>query len=270
MNKNYHHKNVKENRVRRLTSKSLSSMLLYKFINEYGYGKGMVTAKAIVDDIMQLIEAYYVDTSKLKIGEMLWVAAVKGQPQFYGKNIHNTKKKAIKLTLFNEEDIEKLGDKRISFKKIQNSRIVRWTKEANRQGTGLTLEDLSALSAINPSKLSEELKEYRKTTNEILPLRGYIDDIGRGTTHKRQIIKLHLKNYLSPDIARMTSHSKDAVDRYINDFQIISMLSEKFDKELIPVLARKSKLLVEEYLKICQSHGKGGDNKAKLASVGVI
>jgi hypothetical protein len=260
MNKNYHHKNVKENRVRRLNAKSLRNMLLYKFIHEYGYGKGLVAASAIVDDIVKLIQTFYVDTSHLKIGEMLWVAAVKGQSQFYGKNINNTKKKVIKLSVFNEDDIQKLGDKRVSFKEIRIARVARWINEANQQGAGLTLEDLSALIAINQSKLSEDLVKYQKKTKKLLPLRGYIEDIGGGTTHKKQIIDLHLQNYLSPDIARMTSHSKDAVDRYINDFQIISTLAKKFDRNIIPILARKSKSLVEEYLKICQTHKKGGDN----------
>ncbi|MFH1683930.1 MAG: DUF1670 domain-containing protein, partial [Candidatus Margulisiibacteriota bacterium] len=131
-----------------------------------------------------------------------------------------------------------------------------------------TQEDLSALVAMSVSALSQELKKYQARTKSSLPLRGYIEDIGRGTTHKKQIIGLHLQNHLTTEIARMTSHSKDAVDRYVNDFQIISMLSKKFDKEIIPVLARKSKTLVEEYLKICGNHQK--KNGAKLPCVGVI
>ena len=258
MKNNYHHKNVKKNRVNRLNAKSFKSLLLYKFLHEYGYNNGMVTASAIVEDIVKLIETYYLDAMHLKIGEMLWEAAVKGQPQFYGKNIRNTKKKVIKLTLFDEEDIEELGRERVDFKKIKLARTVRWIKEADRQGCGLTQEDLSALALMSPSVISEKLKEYQRQNNEVLPLRGYVEDIGRGTTHKKQIISLHLQNYLSSDIARKTSHSKDAVDRYINDYQIVSMLAEKFDRAVIPQLARKSKVVVEEYLKMCQTSTEGG------------
>lgn len=254
MKRNYRAKDAKAERQKRLSSKSLKAMLLYKFLNEYGYSNGMVTARAIVEDIIKLVETYFVNREHLKIGEMLWIAAVKGQPQFYGKNIHNTEKKVIRLTVFNEEDLQKMGERRTDYRQIQVSRLVRWTKEANQQGSCLTMEDLSAIGLMSQSIVSLELKKYQGVDKASLPLRGYLEDIGRGTTHKKQIINLHLQNYLSPDIARITSHSKDAVDRYINDFQIISMLSKKFDKEIIPVLARKSKTLVEEYLKICQNH----------------
>lgn len=267
MKRNYHSKDIKKDRKERLSAKSLKSMLTYKFLNEYGYSNGRVAVQAIVEDIVKFVETYFVHISHLKVGQMLWVAPIKGQTQFYGRNIHNTKKKVIKLTVFDQDDIEKLG-KGIKCKELRVLRAVRWLKEANEQGTCLTLEDLSALVIMSVSDISEELKAYQAKTKSSLPLRGYIEDIGRGTTHKKQIINLHLQNHLTPEIARMTSHSKDAVDRYVNDFQIISMLSEKFDKNIIPVLARKSKALVEEYLKICQGYRKGGD--AKLSSVGVI
>lgn len=267
MKRNYHPKNSKAEIQKRISSKSLKALLLYKFLNEYGYSNGRVTAQAIVADILKLVETYFVHQEHLKIGEMLWVASVKGQAQFYGKNIHNTEKKVIKLTVFNEEDIPKEGTEKTNYRQIQVARLVRWTKEANQQGSCLTIEDLSVLGLMSISSVSQELKKYQGENKASLPLRGYLEDIGRGTTHKKQILNLHLQNYLSSDIARMTSHSKDAVDRYINDFQIISMLSKKFDKNIIPVLARKSKTLVEEYLKICR--GYQTENTCKVASVGV-
>lgn len=267
MNRNYRAKDAKAERQQRLSSKSLKAMLLYKFLSEYGYSNGMVTARAIVEDIIKLVETYFINQAHLKIGEMLWVAAVKGQPQFYGKNIHNTEKKVVRLTIFNEEDLQKLGESRTDYRQIQVSRMVRWTKEANQQGACLTMEELSAIGLMSQAVVSQELKKYQGEDKASLPLRGYLEDIGRGTTHKKQILSLHLQNYLSSDIARMTYHSKDAVDRYINDFQIISMLSKKFDKNIIPVLARKSKTLVEEYLKICRSYQKESANA--VASVGV-
>ncbi len=267
MKKNYHPKNSKAEMRKRMSSKSLKAMLTYKFLNEYGYGNGMVAAQAIVEDIVKLVETYFVHRQHLKIGEMPWVASVKGQAQFYGKNIHNTKKKVIKLTVFSEADLPSEGVEKTKYKQVQVSRLARWTKEANQQGACLTIEDLSALGLMSISMISQGLKEYQGKDKASLPLRGYLEDIGRGTTHKKQILNLHLQNYLSSDIARMTSHSKDAVDRYINDFQIISMLSKKFDKEIIPVLARKSKTLVEEYLKICQNCRI--ENRVEPVSVGV-
>ena len=43
-------------------------------------------------------------------------------------------------------------------------------------------------------------------------------------THKREIITLYLENYLTPEIAIKTNHSKEAVDRYINDYHRVETL----------------------------------------------
>jgi hypothetical protein len=41
-------------------------LLIHRFLNSYGYDKGSVTAKAIVDDILTTIEHYFVIT--LRVG----------------------------------------------------------------------------------------------------------------------------------------------------------------------------------------------------------
>ena len=44
---------------------------------------------------------------------------------------------------------------------------------------------------------------------------------GRFITHKREIVTLYLQGYLTPKIASKTNHSKEAVDRYIRDFEAV-------------------------------------------------
>ena len=44
---------------RRLTKRTLSSLLLYKFLHEYGYDKGEVVAGAIVVDICAVVRDYF-------------------------------------------------------------------------------------------------------------------------------------------------------------------------------------------------------------------
>jgi len=46
-------------KMKRLQSKSIQQLLLYRFLNHYGYDKGTVTARAIIDDILQLIDDYF-------------------------------------------------------------------------------------------------------------------------------------------------------------------------------------------------------------------
>ncbi len=54
---------IQRKKVRRLKSKSLKELLLYRFLNHYGYDKGEVTAQAIIDDILGLIDEYFLVTS---------------------------------------------------------------------------------------------------------------------------------------------------------------------------------------------------------------
>ncbi len=67
-------------KVRRLKSKSLKQLLLYRFLNHYGYDKGQVTARAIIDDILALIDEYFLVTSldenlhHLHYGQLVWMA----------------------------------------------------------------------------------------------------------------------------------------------------------------------------------------------------
>ncbi|MBU1116239.1 MAG: hypothetical protein KKE09_14015, partial [Bacteroidetes bacterium] len=50
---------LQNKKYRRLKDKSLEQHLLFRFINNYGYDKGCVTATAIIKDILQVVEQYY-------------------------------------------------------------------------------------------------------------------------------------------------------------------------------------------------------------------
>ena len=58
---------INEKKFRRINDKSLRQLLIHRFLNDYGYDKGEVTATAIVDDILKTVEDYFVIT--LPLGE---------------------------------------------------------------------------------------------------------------------------------------------------------------------------------------------------------
>ena len=53
---------INEKKFRRINDKSLRQLLIHRFLNDYGYDKGEVTATAIVDDILKIVEDYFVIT----------------------------------------------------------------------------------------------------------------------------------------------------------------------------------------------------------------
>ena len=69
---------IAKRRYHRIKGKSLKKVLVDRFLNHYGYDKGVVTATAIVDDILTTVESYYrySDNSLIKPGQMVWHAVL--------------------------------------------------------------------------------------------------------------------------------------------------------------------------------------------------
>lgn len=97
-----------------MSGKSLRNLLLFRFLHHYGYDKGEVTAKPIVDDILSLIERYFVvckpddNSLYLQYVQMAWLAVPIDEKTGRGKSISETKTKPVVLTFISDEDIESL------------------------------------------------------------------------------------------------------------------------------------------------------------------
>jgi len=235
---------------RRIKGKSLKHIILDRFLNHYGYDKGAVTASAIIDDLLALIEQYYRynDNSFLKPGQIVWHAVPVDEYPRKGKSMAQTKLKPVVLDMITDDDIEGLktpvGTHELKMKKIE-----RLTTQAYDQGALLSQLDLAVLLASTTVTVGICVREYHNLYNRPLPTRGNIQLIGSGQTHKRAIIALHLKGYLVPTICQKTNHSKESVERYIHDYEAIKTLSEKFDDvDLISRIVRLTPSVVKQYL----------------------
>lgn len=247
----------KMRQIKRLNRKSLDQLLLTKFLNEYGYEKGIVAARALIKDIVNTTDSYYAKDDTLRPGQIIWLATDKNERQAKGKTADNFKRKLIKLTLYSSEDVKPLEDRYSCFTQIKKLRTFRLIKEAYDQETVLTLEDISILLAVSVGTVSQWVLEYQKKNNEYLPTRGNIADIGPGITHKKQIINLYVKGMLTPEISRKTNHSRDAVDRYISDFERIKILKERnFSANEISHITGRGITVVQQYFEILQNSNK--------------
>lgn len=68
----------------RFKKRSLSELLVHKFLTEYGYSHGPVIAKAIVTDILEIIESCYPERVPPKT--VVWLA-VRREWRGYKKGI---------------------------------------------------------------------------------------------------------------------------------------------------------------------------------------
>jgi hypothetical protein len=124
-------------------------------------------------------------------------------------------------------------------------KAARLAAEARRQGGLLCLPDLAFLLGMGTNSLQQSIAR----SGLFVPTRGTIIDIGRGVTHRAQIVGLYVEGYTETQIVRRTHHSYDAVASYIEEFCRVMLLC---DRGLPPghirkVLGRSLKL-INEYI----------------------
>ena len=225
-------------------------MLRHRFLTAYGFEKGPVLVDAIVDDILQLLEQYYVTPEHQCVGQVIWLAAHKDERQYYGKTMATTRLLPIKLNLLADEDYQLLAEGASMHSSPTHSPAF---SEAYEQDTLLTYLEVALLVGWNEDTVGEVVRTERKQGNR-LPTRGWIHDMGRAPTHKGMIIDLYLRGLLTPDIAARTSHHPQSVDRYIKNFDVVRGLAQRFSPQEIPQLARIQPCVVDEYLAILEEH----------------
>lgn len=239
---------------RRLRDKNLEQHLLHRFMNNYGYDKGEVTAKAIIRDLLNLIEDYFLvgeiddNLRFIKHGSLIWMAVPVDEYPQRGKSIAQTKLKPIVLSFISDEDIDLLANG-FPTSLLRKTRIRRLVDEAYDQGALLTQLDLSIFLGICDAVVSKYVNEIQ-SEGKLLPTRGNIHDLSGAITHKREIITLYLEGYLTPQIGSKTNHSKEAVDRYIKDYHKVETLWSHGITSLdeISHLSHLSKKVVQQYI----------------------
>ena len=247
-------KEIRLKKFRRIHDKSLEQVLLHRFLNHYGYEKGEVTARAIVRDLLQLIERHFLicrpekDSVLLKYGQMAWPAVPIEERPKRGQRIQDIPMKLVVLTFLSDEDVQSIRDGFRS-RELRIRRMVRWIDEAFDQGALLSQLDLAILLNVCDKVVSDYVNDYQRTSGRLLPTRGNVHDLSGHITHKREIVSLYLQGRDTPHIARKTRHSKDAVDRYIRDFETVRILTRiSTDPVRIGQLARLNPKVVQQYL----------------------
>ncbi len=241
-------------KIRRLKDKNLHSLLLHRFLNQYGYDKGQITAKAIIDDIIKLIDDYFLvstlddDLHHINHGQLVYMAVPVDEYPKRGKAIAQTRMKPVVLSFITDADIEHLAHG-FDSKSLRKKRLTRWLDETFDQGALLTQLDLAILLGVCDAVVSQYVNEIQ-SEGKLLPTRGNIHDLSGAITHKREIITLYLDGYFTPEIAMKTKHSNEAVDRYIRDYQRVEILWQHGVTNLdqISQLVRLSRRVVQQYV----------------------
>jgi hypothetical protein len=241
---------AKDYTATRIGKRSLPDLLVYKFLTEYEYDHGPVIARAIVEDILQIIEQCYAEHVPPRT--VVWLA-VRREKCGQLKGICVNDLVAVRLWMYTAAEVELLTDstlrpQRQARRAFNRARFARWCSEAYAQGGVLTELDLGLLSGLSEHYISTVLREYEAQTGEIVPTRGTVHDLGPAVTHKAEIVRQWLRHESPAQIARETNHPQAAVDRYIADYQKVRLLVQKVNPTEIPALTGLSANVVEQYI----------------------
>jgi len=238
-----------------IEARTFKSSIIQLLEQEYKILGSHKVIELIADDIDQLHQKFYPKTNTSNPGEIQWITTSdeNNKPRL-GQKIGEYKATTINLPYITKEDI-KLKQEGISSKEHDMLRIERLTKAAKAQGGLLTIEELAAILNRSTATISKRIQEYQKEHKKVLPLKGYILDIGSGTTHKGIIIKLYEEKVPAPEIAKRTYHSLEAVDRYIKDYERIKfMIRRGLTKPEISQTIGRGMKVINQYFKLLEKY----------------
>lgn len=185
-------------------------------------------------------------------GDIIYWAISASEPA--GKPLEMSKLVPTVLTLYDpsdmptalaNRDINRVSD--IKFKKA-----LRLATQAKACGAYLTYADLGYLLGIHPVAISRLIKANPKI---VVPLRGASCDIGRGITHRRNIIKLYLEMHTETEIVSRTGHCYESVENYINEFAKVYVLySRGMPLPLIRRVTGRSTRLICAYMELIKDY----------------
>lgn len=209
-----------------------------------------------------LAEAYFSQISDyflrhaeltLSTGQMQYLAVEENEPA--GKPIALCRKVPVRLTLHSaEEDLAVY--KKSGLRGVREHKIIRLTNEAIDQGGVLSYEDIAFCLTSSVVTIKRDMSRLRRS-GCILPSRGWRQQMGRGQTHKTQILDLYLRGHQFTEIEQKTHHSESAIKRYIQDFARVVLLHlKRFSLDQIRISTGFSHRLISEYLKLYQLHSK--------------
>ena len=200
--------------IERLQAKSPEEAIIEQISRDFNLAPFM--ARTQFEQMRRYFEQYFEFVRD--VGQMTFLALSGDNPP--GRPIAECKRVAVTLTLDSPDDLETLHN---GIAALRRSKIQRVTREAQEQGALLTQEDLARLLCASRSTVKRDIAQLRAEGIDV-PTRGQIKDIGKGISHKGQIIRDCLAGYTFSQIKQRRWHSTHSIERYCLDFQRVVRL----------------------------------------------
>ncbi len=190
----------------------------------------------VADDIVELHKKFYPEKDHIGNGCIVWhTTGAQTKKPSYGTRVEDYAVKTVILPLITDEDVEQRirghygirnnnCDKQIDRDITVMARLV---KSAYEQGGLLSGAELSVLLNRSLTAIGRYLRLYHERNTDILPTKGLVLDQGSKPSHKGSIINLYEQGYPEVDIARITTHTIEAVGRDLRRYKNVKLLLEK-------------------------------------------
>ena len=244
------------NLSKRLGSKSVKNAIINNIARDFNL------TPILAEAYFNQIKDYFTEHADLDLssGQIHYLAIDDREPA--GKPVSLCRKRSVKLTL-HAPDEDLATYKKSGLSGLRKHRLLRITKEAIEQGALLSYEDIAFILTTSVVTVKRDIAAMRRAGLTI-PSRGWRHDMGRGTTHKTQILDLYFAGYQFSEIEKRTHHSETAVMRYIRDFSKIILLHTKdFSVNQIRIATGFSNRLIGEYIKLYQKYNKEKNQRLK-------
>lgn len=239
-----------------LRDKTLTNVLRHLFVTEFGYANKVIFAEAMIERILETIDAFVTPASLVKPGQMLWMAVANDGNKHLFKSMKDTPQVPVVLDLVTDHDLQALADNQ-DLLVLRRQRHIRLLDQAYDQGGALAHTDLCAITLSGEGQVARDIAHVQRTQARLLPHRGTVHDVGPTLSHKVQVARLLEAGYLEPEIGRKLSPTHDlrSVERYAQTYKnVIKLLERGFTPTEISGILSISRRLIGAYIEIVDEH----------------
>jgi hypothetical protein len=231
-----------EQELERYQAKTAEQKLLQVLENDYRYPPRI--AASIVEEARACFQGC---TEGVRTGQMRVMLVRKRAG--HGQALKGTPQVEVNWTVdAGVEDVKVL--EKHGMVGLRRVRIQRMLDEAIEQGALATQEDLARVLQTSVRTIKRDFEEMHRN-GMYLPSRGYQKGIGRGQTHKAQIIRRWLHGETYDQLSVNTHHTVASIQRYIKGFeQVVRLHQEGMSENQIAMLLQIGIALVKDYLEV--------------------
>ena len=247
----------REAQYRPQAAKTLRQTLIRFIQREFPRLGGPWVSELFVDKLLELVDTYRVAQERLKPGQTVWQAVAVDERPGLRKSMAETRQVPVVITIADQEEIEDLR-RQVKRRKILQRLLVQAANDAYAQGGVFAVTDLALLFNCSATYVSQLIRDYEAETEEVIPRRGTIHDLGPTVSHKWVICrKAYVEGKVTPTIARETCHSPEAVDNYLLGLARVhfATVRQAMTSREAAFAMQQPVSLVEEYVKMIKAFG---------------